>query len=92
MSNENIKNEFVHPKKLKVKTPSNPRNFFLLDVYPFKLDKKRHPDTLEMGYAFVKPYHHCDNIRIRYELMKWDTRNSYNQRLQKEINKVLKSI
>ena len=92
MSNENIKNESVHQKKLKVKTPSNPRNFFLLDVYPFKLDKKRHPDTLEMGYAHVKPYHHSDNIRIRYELMKWDTITSYNQRLQKEINKVLKSI
>lgn len=60
-------------------------------MYPFKLNKKKHPETLEMGDALVKPYYHSDIIRIRYELMKWDTRNSYNQRLQKEINKVLKN-
>lgn len=76
-------------RKFKVRTPSNPRDFFILDVYPFKFDKKRKPDTLEMGYAIVKPYHHDANLRVRYELQKWDTRQSYNDKIRKEIQRVL---
>src|SRR5574343_297824 len=68
-------------KKLQVRTPSNPRYFFILDVFPFKFNEKRHPDTLEMGYALVKPYHHDANLRVRYELKKWDTRQSYNDKI-----------
>jgi hypothetical protein len=80
------------PSKLKVKTPSNPRDFFLLDVFPFKLNKKRNPDTLEKGYALVKPYNHNANLRIGYEIKKWDTRQTYNDKLRKEINRVLNTI
>lgn len=72
-------------KTITTKTPSYKRQFFVLDVYPNK-------DNENIGYTLVKPYNHDNNIRIEYKLKKNDTYKSYNQRLQKEINKVLKKL
>lgn len=72
-------------KKIKTKTPSNPRKFFVIDVYPNNYNTS-------IGYALVKPYNHDANLQIKYEIRKGDTRDTYNERLQKEINKVLNSI
>lgn len=79
-------------KKIKVRTPSNPRDFFLLDVFPFNLNNKTHPATIEMGYALVKPYSYGGNLRIKYEIMKWDTPQTHKEKMRKEIYRVLKSI
>lgn len=69
-------------KKLKTTTPSNPRQFFVIDMYPNK-------KNTSIGDVLVKPYNHDANLRIKYEIREGDTRATYNKRLQKQIDKII---
>ena len=72
-------------KKTITTTPSNPRKFFVIDIYPNNINTS-------IGTAIVKPYNHDANLHIQYEIREGDTQTTYNKRLQRAINKILKTI
>lgn len=55
-------------KKIKTKTPSNPRKFFLLALSKeYELFNGFRGISTTIGHALVKPYFHSDNLWVRYE-------------------------